>query len=123
MFFFFDPGETWSLYVQQLLDESGKRESEFIRDLSVQQGTFNRWRTGRSVPDKAALVAEFARELDRNPLEAFVAAGMLSMEEAGRSLTAQERRFLSSLSPQEALAAHESEDKIREQYEGGNDSA
>lgn len=87
----------WSAYVTRLLMGSGKRESEFLAGLSVQQGTFNRWKNGKAVPDKAAVVAEFARQVGRNPLEAFVAAGMLDLDEAGRGLSAEDREFLADL--------------------------
>lgn len=87
----------WSAYLGRLLLESGKRESEFLAGLSVQQGTFNRWKNGKVVPNNAAVVAEFARECGRNPLEAFVAAGMLSLDEAGRGLSAADREFLEGI--------------------------
>ena len=85
----------WSMYVLRLLLTSdAATEAEFLEPLTVQQGTFNRWKNGKSVPTSAAAVAEFARELGRNPLEAFVAAGMLELDEAGRGLGTDEREFL-----------------------------
>lgn len=88
----------WSLYVRQLLANSGHdRESDFLRGLTVQQGTFNRWKNGEKVPTNPAAVALFAKECGRNVLEAFIAAGMLTRKEAGRGLPASSARFLDSL--------------------------
>lgn len=97
--------------MRRLLALSGTIESAFVKDLTVQQGTFNRWKTGTSVPNKPADVALFATETGRNVLEAFVAAGMLTELQAGRGLPAESRRFLASLSEDSstvdiAMAAH-----------------
>lgn len=88
----------WSLYVRRLIAISGHdRESDFLRGLTVQQGTFNRWKNGEKVPTNPAAVALFAKECGRNVLEAFVAAGMLTRQEAGRGLPVASARFLDSL--------------------------
>lgn len=108
----------WGAYVRRLLKDSGKRESEFLADKAVQQGTFNRWKNGHSTPTNAADVAEFAVDCDRNPLEAFVAASMLSEAQAGRGLSAKDRMFLRSLSDETpSLGAVASEGEIEESGE------
>lgn len=75
-------------------DESWRTTQELS---GVSQGTMSRWRTGESVPDRAAVVAKFAVAYGHNPLEAFVAAGMLSEDEAGRGLSRSDRAFLAAL--------------------------
>lgn len=72
-------------------------ESEFAHLAGVQQGTMNRWKNGKSVPDKAADVAEFARLVGRSPLEAFVAAMMVDMDEVERGLSDGERDMLNDV--------------------------
>lgn len=64
---------------------------------AVHQTTVGRWLAGSNAPTNAADVAHFARSYDRNPLEAFVAAGMLTLDEAGQAIGTKERAFLRSL--------------------------
>lgn len=113
--------------MRRLLDLSGKIESEFLDDKTVQQGTFNRWKTGASVPNKAADVARFATDCGRNVLEAFVAAGMLDEMQAGRGLPAESRRFLASLSEggssvAGAMAAHPDQGDIAGEQDRRHDT-
>ncbi len=89
--------DIWSTYVRRLLRDSYQSEAAFVKELSVPQGTFNRWKNGLYTPTKAADVAQFATECGRNVLEAFVAAGMLTLDEAGKGLPAKSRQFLADL--------------------------
>lgn len=93
----------WSAYVSWLFEESKtngvggmpvRTQGEFATALGSNQPTISRWLNGLYVPDNAAEVAHMARKLGRNPLEAFVAAGMLSQAEAGRGLEEQSRDLL-----------------------------
>lgn len=92
----------WPAYVQALRVETGLSQTEFAaRALGKksQQGKISRWESGEgNPPDRAADVAAFARALDRNPLEAFVAAGMLEIDEAGRGLETDSRELLKIVS-------------------------
>lgn len=117
--------DMWSAYVRRLLALSEQTETAFVRDLSVPQGSFNRWKNGKSVPDKAGDVAQFATECKRNVLEAFVAAGMLTIDDAGKGLPAKSRAFLWSLSEETAtvgdsVAAHDEDVSIDGEQEEGD---
>jgi hypothetical protein len=87
----------WADYVRAVT--RGARQQVIADRLSesVHQATVSRWLRGDKVPISAAVVAHFARTYERNPLEAFVAAGMLTVEEAGRGLSSVERQFLNQL--------------------------
>lgn len=89
------PERLWSAYVKAVSGDA--LQAETAAKSHVEPSTISRWRSGREVPTSAAKVASFARAHDRNPLEAFVAAGMLDEAEAGRGLSAAERRFLAEL--------------------------
>lgn len=93
-----DRQSTWARYVSAL--QGSQSQVQFagraFGDVR-QQGKVSRWLKGNSPPTNAAEVAAFARALDRNPLEAFVAAGMLKADEAGRGLRPRDRAFLRSL--------------------------
>jgi transcriptional regulator with XRE-family HTH domain len=72
---------TWGNYVSQLAD--GENQKAIAARLGVDQGTVSRWLRGESSPKNTAVVAHVAQVYGSNVLEAFVAAGMLSPEEAG----------------------------------------
>lgn len=85
----------WSAYVLHITD--GKTQDAIAAAAEVNQATVSRWVNARKVPTEAANVALLARAFGRNPLEAFVAAGMLEEGEAGRGLSDESRRLLSGL--------------------------
>jgi len=89
--------DLWMLYVARLFEESGEDQVRFGESSGAGQSNISRWVRGVYKPNKPAQVADFARNLGRNPLEAFVAADMLHIDEAGRGLTKSERAFLLSL--------------------------
>lgn len=62
----------------------------------VHQTTIGHWLRGKK-PTDGAIVAHFARSYDRNPLEAFVAADLITMAEAGRAIGTKERAALARL--------------------------
>lgn len=116
----------WSEYVQRLYADSGSgSEDEFVQGMSINQSTLGRWRRGVKTPDRAVVVAEFARDLGRNPVEAFVAADMLTIEEAGRALSAGERAFLVGLIDKlgaQSAAAWDGDDAAPEPESDGDDN-
>lgn len=85
----------WSTYTRALT--GGERQVDIATKSGVSQAAVSRWLNGVEVPDSAPTVAAFARAHQRNPLEAFVAAGMLDEVEAGRGLTKASRDFLARL--------------------------
>lgn len=92
-------GNLWAAYVRRLMgDEQG---ADLARRISAGAPAISRWRNGL-VPNSAN-VADLARAYGHNPLEAFVAAGMLDESEAGRGLKAVERRFLADVREQMRL--------------------
>lgn len=88
----------WALYVARLGDVMGKPSQREIAELAgVNQTTVSRWLKGEKIPTDAAQVAAFAQRCGRNPLEAFVAAGFISEEEAGRGIGAESMEFLEDI--------------------------
>ena len=88
----------WAVYVLDLAD--GRTQSEVAELAGTNQTTVGRWLSGSKVPTDAAHVAKIARAFGRNPLEAFVAAGMLDEDEAGRGLSDESRARLAMLRTQ-----------------------
>lgn len=86
----------WSAYVRAVSPRA-ERQEDIAAKIGVKQATVSRWLTGKSVPDEGAPVAAFAKAYGRNVLEAFVAAGLLTEEDAGRGLPVSSRRFLAGL--------------------------
>lgn len=86
----------WGAYVRHLTRDASSQQ-QVADELGVSQPTIGRWKRGEHVPNEAALVAAFCRLHGRNPLEGFVAAGMLAESEAGRGLTPTSRRLLEQL--------------------------
>lgn len=71
---------TWSEYVRSL---AGTEPQESVGEkVGVSGSTISRWRNGKSKPVPAE-AASFAVKYGGNVLEAFVAAGFLTDEEAG----------------------------------------
>ena len=89
---------TWQKYVQIVGEDSSDMTQTAIGERTgIAQSTISRWLRGTKLPTEAAQVAKFAQSYKRNPLEAFVAAGMLTEAEAGRGLSAADLDFLKSL--------------------------
>jgi transcriptional regulator with XRE-family HTH domain len=72
---------TWPEYVRRL--SRGDNQVAIEATTSIDQGTVSRWLNGKTTPSPAQ-AAKFAQAYDGNVLEAFVAAGFLTAEEAGR---------------------------------------
>lgn len=90
----FDYRVIWGRYVARFT--TGKTQAQVGQMAGVDQSTAGRWLRGISEPNHAAVI-RFARAIDRNPLEALVAAGLLSLQEAGRGITRREIDFLVDL--------------------------
>lgn len=71
---------TWPEYVRRL--SRGDNQVAIEARTSIDQGTVSRWLRGKTAPSPAQ-AAKFAQSYDGNVLEAFVAAGFLTAEEAG----------------------------------------
>lgn len=72
----------WSTYVTRLT--RGETQQQVADRIKVaDQTTVGRWRKGTTTPRDTAVVAAFAQAYGGNVLEAFVAAGFLTREEAG----------------------------------------
>jgi transcriptional regulator with XRE-family HTH domain len=72
--------DAWSRYVRALTRD--EPQEAVGRRVGLNGSTINRWRNG-SRPGKPAEVAALAVAYDGNVLEAFVAAGYLTPEQAG----------------------------------------
>ena len=74
-----------------------EKQSVTAENIGQTQATISRWRSGKAAPDEAAPVAAFAKAYGRDVLEAFVAAGLLELEDAGRGLSKYSREYLAGL--------------------------
>lgn len=95
----------WSEYVRELT--GNEPQDEVGARIGVSGSTISRWRSGKN-PGNPAEVALLAQKYNREVLEAFVAAGYLTYEQAGmRDVLAREisdtRRRMEEL--QDELAA------------------
>ena len=70
----------WAEYVQRLTP--GKTQAEIAALAGIAQTGVSRWLSGQSAP-RVDSVIRLARNLGRSPIEALVAAGYLTAEEAG----------------------------------------
>lgn len=87
--------EVWLRYVAHWT--RGLTQADIGKRAGVSQGTVSRWLTGEKLPTEGAKVAAFARAFHRNVLEAFVAARMISIDEAGAGLSDESRDLLQSI--------------------------
>jgi transcriptional regulator with XRE-family HTH domain len=71
---------TWPEYVRRL--SRGDNQVAIEARTSIDQGTVSRWLRSKTTPSPAQ-AAKFAQGYDGNVLEAFVAAGFLTAEQAG----------------------------------------
>lgn len=72
----------WGEYIKRVTP--GKTQVEIAYLAGVDQTGVSRWLSGTSVP-RAESVIRFARTLGRPPVEALIAAGYITPEEAGIS--------------------------------------
>lgn len=73
---------TWAEYVRAVIgSDSGRAVAQMI---GQSESAISRWKTGAVVPEPRQAVA-FARAYGRQPIEALIAAGYLTAEEAGRT--------------------------------------
>ena len=86
----------WGDYVAAVTRDHQPVQRQTAERTGVSQPTIGRWIRGQGRVSPAS-VAAFCRAFGRNPLEGFVAAGMLEVSEAGRGLSKRERDFLASL--------------------------
>jgi transcriptional regulator with XRE-family HTH domain len=73
--------EDWSAYVRRVTD--GLNQLEVAAKTGLAQTNIGRWMRGEHVVPKAESVVAFARAFNEPPVEALVAAGYLTAEEAG----------------------------------------
>jgi transcriptional regulator with XRE-family HTH domain len=71
---------TWPEYVRRV--SRGDNQVAIEARTSIDQGTVSRWLRGKTTPSPGQ-AAKFAQSYDGNVLEAFVAAGFLTADEAG----------------------------------------
>lgn len=79
------------------MERSGANQSDFAYMIGVDQTAVSRWLRGVKPPTEAARVAWMAVRLERNPLEAFVAAGMITVEQAQTAIDQDSVALLDSL--------------------------
>jgi transcriptional regulator with XRE-family HTH domain len=70
----------WAEYVKRVAP--GRNQAEIAELAGVDQTGVSRWLSGRTAP-RVESVIRFARSLGRSPVEALVAAGYITPEEAG----------------------------------------
>jgi transcriptional regulator with XRE-family HTH domain len=83
----------WGRYVRYVIGDDD--QTTVAARVGVSQPTVGRWLKGM-VPDPGT-VAALAEEYGRSVPEAFVAAGMLTVDQVGRSLSKASREMLAGL--------------------------
>lgn len=73
--------EDWSEYVRRV--SGGRGQLDIAAKTGLAQTNIGRWIRGESVIPKAESVVAFARAYGQPPVEALVAAGYITAEEAG----------------------------------------
>lgn len=73
--------DEWSGYVRRV--SGGRNQLDIAAKTGLAQTNIGRWLRGESVVPKAESVVAFARAYGQSPLEALVAAGYITEEEAG----------------------------------------
>lgn len=89
---------SWWDYVQKYAN--GDSNADIARSVGVTPSSIGRWVNGGVDPNKAAA---FARSYGRPVLEAFIAAGFLSPEEARATVVVRESRTIRDFSNEELL--------------------
>ena len=72
-------GETWWTYVERV--GGGVAQKELAARSGIEATAFTRWKQGQNRP-RAEQVVQFARAYGKAPLEALIAAGYITAEEA-----------------------------------------
>lgn len=98
----------WALYVERFT--SGMTQAQIGNLAGVDQSTVGRWLRSVTDPDPRAVI-RFARNLERSPLEALVAAGLLNIEEAEHGVSREELRVLIELAKQASSEFWEENDQ------------
>jgi transcriptional regulator with XRE-family HTH domain len=88
----------WWMYVEQTA--AGDSQARIAARIGLTGPSVGRWAKG-ALPDPST-AAEFARQYGRPVLEAFLAAGFLTPEEAGE--TPAQRHSIGTISNEELLA-------------------
>lgn len=83
----------WARYVKYVVGDDD--QTTVAARVGVSQTTVSRWLKGM-VPDPGT-VAALAEEYGRSVPEAFVAAGMLTVDQVGRSMSKASRQLLAEL--------------------------
>lgn len=83
----------WPAYLRAIAPR-GARQIDIAEATGQKQATISRWLGDVVAPDEAAVVAGVAKAFGHPVLEAFVAAGFITEDEAGRGLTKRSRDFL-----------------------------
>ena len=74
----------WAEYVDHAI--SGVSQAHIAEKTGLAQSAISRWLRGDTDAPRAEYAVIFARALDRNPIEALIAAGYITAEEAGAKL-------------------------------------
>ena len=74
-------GENWAEWVRRVI--GARAQAAVATQTGVAQTNIGRWLRGETDAPKAESVVAFARALGEEPLEALIAAGYLTPEEAG----------------------------------------
>lgn len=101
----------WAAYVTRFGE--GMTQRQIGEKAGVDQATAGRWVRGEKVPTEAAVVARLAQGFGRNPLEAFVAAGFLSLDEVGRGLEKESADLLRTMMKSIEARQEASRDALR----------
>lgn len=75
---------SWADYVERAT--AGMTQAQIAEATGLAQSAISRWLRGDTEAPRAEYVVTFARALDRNPIEALVAAGYVTAAEAGARL-------------------------------------
>jgi len=88
-------GSAWARYICRI---SGTDKRNVIaKEAGVSPSAVSRWLTGRTQPTDAGNVAALALAYGRSPVEAFVAAGLLDVNDASRGLSEEELSLLADV--------------------------
>ena len=74
----------WAEYIERVT--AGMTQMQIAEATGLAQSAISRWLRGDTEAPRAEFVVQFARKLDRNPIEALIAAGYVTADEAGARL-------------------------------------
>lgn len=87
--------DIWAKYVAEIrVMAGGPTQDQMAEKTGVPQGTISRWLDAKNPSRDPANVAQFAKGYERNVLEAFVAAGLLEVEDARAGMDDDSVAFL-----------------------------